>query len=66
MTGQEQLTEAIVLASHASTQFDPAQARRLLLCRCKFATRPINVQRSVFCSCSAFLAEAADDDQKGA
>jgi len=68
MTGQVQLTEAIVLASHASrpTQLGPAEAYCLPLRQCKFATRLMNVQCSVICSCSAFLgAEAADEDQKG-
>jgi len=58
--------QAITVASHASrpTQLDPAEACCLLPHQCKFDTRPMNVQCSVFCSCSAFLAaEAADKDQ---
>jgi len=48
MTGQVRPTEAIVLASRASTQLDPAEARRLPLRQCKSATHPMNVQCSVF------------------
>jgi len=44
MTGQVQLTETIILASHASTQLDPTEARCLPLHQCTFATRPMNVQ----------------------
>ena len=59
MTGQVQLTEAIVLASHASrsTQLGPGEARCLPPRQCKFATRPMNVQCLVFCSCSAFFVQ---------
>ena len=54
--------------SYIARQYsDPVEARCLPQHQCKFATRPMNVQCSVFCSCSAFLAaEAVDEDQKGA
>jgi len=56
LTRQVQLTEAIVLASHASRpiQLDPVEAHCLPLHQCKYATHPMNVQCSVFCSFQHF------------